>query len=55
MNEERPRPIRRSTAPDHISVVNNERIVFTAADRVVKGKPLWRCRESTNKRFREGL
>ena len=38
MNEERPRPIRRSTTPDHTSTVNNERIVFTAADRVVKRK-----------------
>jgi hypothetical protein len=40
MNEagQRPRPIRRCTAPDHISTVNNERIVFTAADRVPKRK-----------------
>ena len=38
MYEERPRLIRRSTAPDPISAVNNERIVFTAADRVPKRK-----------------
>lgn len=34
MNEERPRPIRRSIAPNPISTTKNERIVFTAANRV---------------------
>ena len=38
MLENRPRPMRRSTAADHTSTVTNERIVFTAADRVVKRK-----------------
>jgi hypothetical protein len=38
MNEERSRPIRRSTAPDPISAVANEVLVFTAADRVAPKK-----------------
>ena len=38
MNEVHPRPMRRSVATNLVSAVNNERIVFTAADRVPKRK-----------------